>query len=101
MKPVKLKIVKELVNFTNEKNGESVKLGGIRVVLGPKVEKFIMLVDENTGRKSNLELLEYTNPDLCQWFTNVSYGSEAILSESLEPSTIQGIYSQQSTENML
>lgn len=99
MEPVKIKINKELIVF--DKDGETKKLGGIRVVLGPKCEKFIMLKDEVSGRSSNLDLLAYTNPSLYQWFCNSSYGAELNLSENHNVNSFDGVYKQDANANML
>lgn len=93
---------KEYMKFTTEKN-ETVENQGIRVILGPKVEKFFTLENITLGSKSNLELLGYTNPNLVQWYMNSPVGSEIILKEiSPENSkkiNIKEIYS--NSENLL
>ena len=99
MQPVNIKIVKELIVF--DKDGETKKLGGIRVILGPKCEKFIMLKDEVSGRSSNLDLLNYTNPSLYQWFNNNSYGADLTLAENYNVNSFDGVYKQDANANML
>lgn len=98
MQPANIQLIKEVMSFKNEKD-EEVKLSGIRVVLGPKIEKFFMLEDLVSGRKSNLDLLGYTNPDLAQWYCNVSAGSVMYLNEisaiKEKSGSLQGIYSKQ------
>lgn len=81
---VEIKIRKEFLNFKDNKTGNDVEMQGIRVILGPKVEKFIVLENLTMGSKSNLELLGYTNPNIVQWYMNSSAGSEIILRE-IEP----------------
>lgn len=93
---------KELVVFNN--NNQDVKLQGIRVKFGPKLEKFIALEDLITGRNSNLELLELVNPNLAQWYHNSSVGAFMVLKEYTETSksVIQDIYkSSENSENEL
>ena len=80
---VRVKIIKEYTKVTSEK-GEEVNLQGVRIVLGPKVEKFICFENLTTGKKSNIDLLGYTNPNLVQWYMNSNVGQEIILQE-IEP----------------
>lgn len=98
MQPATIQLIKEVMSFKND-NGEDVKISGIRVVLAPKIEKFFMLEDLVSGRKSNLDLLGYTNPDLAQWYCNVGAGSVMLLNEvsaiKEKSGGLQGIYSKQ------
>lgn len=98
MQPATIQLIKEVMSFKND-NGDSVQLSGIRVVLGPKIEKFFMLEDLANGRKSNLDLLGYTNPDLAQWYCNAGAGSVMYLNEvpaiKEKSGSLQGIYSRQ------
>lgn len=75
-----IKIRKEYQKF-NFDNGDIMEVQGIRLCLAPKVEKFVILENITRGSKSNLELLEYCNPNLAQWYHNVSVGSELTLKE--------------------
>lgn len=75
-----IKLVKEYMKFTDDA-GDITEVQGIRIILAPKIEKFITMENLATGRKSNLELLGYVNPNLCQWYMNTSAGSEMILRE--------------------
>lgn len=79
---VNIKLRKEVMQFTT-KEGEDVKLGGVRVILGPKVEKFFSLENLTNGTKSNLELLGYTNPNLVQFYYNSNAGAEIDLVETV------------------
>lgn len=90
---IEITLSKETVAFTDENNND-VKLGGVRVKFGPKLEKFITLEDLVTGRKSNLELLELVNPNLAQWYHNSSFGASVVLKElsSTNKSVIRDIY---------
>lgn len=81
---VEIKLRKEYMNFPDQ-NGQNIEMQGIRIILGPKVEKFITLENITTGRNSNFELLDYTNPNLAQWYANVSTGAEMVLKEFAEP----------------
>lgn len=81
---VEIKLRKEFMNFQDRQTGKDVEMQGIRIVLGPKVEKFIVLENLTLGNKSNLELLGYTNPNIVQWYMNSGAGSEITLRE-LEP----------------
>lgn len=99
MQPSTIKLIKEVMQFKSDSN-EDVKLSGIRIILAPKVEKFIMLEDLVSGRRSNLDLLGYTNPDLAQWYCNHSSGSIMYLDESpaikqSKSGSLAGIYSKQ------
>lgn len=82
-----IKLVKEYMKFTDE-DGNTTEVQGIRVVLGPKIEKFITMENLQTGRRSNYELLGYVNPNLCQWYSNVSVGSELVLEEQGTPQEV-------------
>ena len=75
-----IKLVKEYMKFTDDA-GDTTEVQGIRIVLAPKIEKFITMENLVTGRKSNLELLGYVNPNLCQWYMNSPAGSEMVLLE--------------------
>lgn len=77
---VHIKAVKEYLHFTSEQ-GEEVKMQGVRVILGPKLEKFFMLENLSTGSSSNLDLLAYTNPNLVQWYMNSPVGAILDLKE--------------------
>lgn len=79
---VEIKIRKEVMTFNDRQTGNELKMSGIRVILGPKVEKFFILENFSTGQKGNAELLGYTNPNLVQWYYNSAPGAELILSES-------------------
>lgn len=81
---VEIKMRKEFMNFQDRNTGKDVEMQGIRVILGPKVEKFFVLENLTMGSKSNLELLGYTNPNIIQWYMNSSAGAEITLRE-LEP----------------
>lgn len=81
---VEIKLRKEFMNFQDRNTGKEVEMQGIRVILGPKVEKFFVLENLTMGSKSNLELLGYTNPNIIQWYMNSSAGAEITLRE-LEP----------------
>lgn len=95
-------IRKEYMKFTTDKN-ETVENQGIRVILGPKVEKFFTLENISMGTKSSLELLGYTNPNLVQWYFNSPVGSELTLKEIAPENSkkinIKEIYS--NSENLL
>lgn len=82
-----IKLVKEYMKFTDE-DGNTTEVQGIRVVLGPKIEKFITMENLQTGRRSNYELLGYVNPNLCQWYSNVPVGSELVLCEQGMPQDV-------------
>lgn len=82
-----IKLVKEYMKFTDE-DGNTTEVQGIRIVLGPKVEKFITMENLISGRKTNFELLGYVNPNLCQWYSNVPVGSELVLYEQGTPQDI-------------
>lgn len=79
---VHIKLRKEVMQFTT-KDGEDVKLSGIRVILGPKIEKFFSLENLTNGSKSNVELLGYTNPNLVQFYYNSNAGAEIELVETV------------------
>ena len=74
--------IRKEYNKYNFDNGDSVEVQGIRIILAPKIEKFIPLENLTKGNKSNLELLEYCNPDLAQWYHNVSVGTDILLIET-------------------
>ena len=102
-----IRIRKEYAKY-NFDNGDVVEVEGIRVILSPKIEKFIQLRNLTSGTKSNLELLEYCNPSLAQWFHNVSVGCEMVLKETAskkievsESNSIKEIYSNSETDNSL
>lgn len=81
---VEIKLRKEYMSFTDSKTGKEVEMQGIRIILGPKVEKFIVMENITLGIKSNLELLGYTNPNIVQWYSNSGVGNEITLKE-VEP----------------
>ncbi len=81
---VEIKLRKEFMQFNDRQTDKEIEMQGIRVILGPKVEKFIVMENLTLGNKSNLELLGYTNPNLVQWYMNSSAGAEITLKE-LEP----------------
>lgn len=81
---VEIRLRKEYMSFTDGKTGKDVEMQGIRVILGPKVEKFFTMENLTLGVKSNLELLGYTNPNIIQWYMNSNVGNEITLRE-LEP----------------
>lgn len=100
-----IKLIKEYMKFTDDA-GNSTEVQGIRIVLGPKIEKFITMENLISGRKSNLELLGYTNPNLTQWYMNSPTGAEMVLLEkgaaekiNVKTSGITEIYS--NSENQL
>ena len=103
---VEIKLRKEYMAFEDNKTGKTVEMQGIRVILGPKVEKFFIMENFTLGTKSNLELLGYTNPNIVQWYMNSNTGSEILLRETYKKSipvkeseSIRDIYS--NTENEL
>lgn len=81
---VQIKLRKEFMQFNDRNTGNEIEMQGIRVILGPKVEKFFVMENLTLGNKSNLELLGYTNPNIVQWYMNSGAGSEITLKE-LEP----------------
>lgn len=81
---VEIRLRKEYMSFADNKSGNTVEMQGIRVILGPKVEKFFIMENITQGTKSNLELLGYTNPNIVQWYMNSSVGAEITLRE-VEP----------------
>lgn len=81
---VEIRLRKEYMSFADNKSGNTVEMQGIRVILGPKVEKFFIMENITQGTKSNLELLGYTNPNIVQWYSNSSVGAEITLRE-IEP----------------
>lgn len=81
---VQIKLRKEYMSFADNKTGKDVEMQGIRIILGPKVEKFVIMENLTQGTKSNLELLGYTNPNIVQWYMNSATGNEITLSE-MEP----------------
>lgn len=83
---VEIRLRKEYMSFEDTKTGKTVEMQGIRVILGPKVEKFFTIENITLGTKSNLELLGYTNPNIVQWYCNSAVGSEITLKE-LAPKT--------------
>lgn len=102
---VSIRLRKEYMNFDDNKTGKSLEMQGIRVILGPKVEKFVIMENITNGTKSNLELLGYTNPNLVQWYMNSSTGSEITLREVAKKSipvkeseSIREIYSNSENE---
>ena len=78
--------IRKEYNKYNFDNGDSVEVQGIRVILSPKIEKFIPLENITKGNKSNLELLEYCNPNLAQWYHNSPVGTDMILIEQYKKS---------------
>lgn len=99
MLAVEVKIRKEYMQFKGDK-GEDVKMGGLRIILGPKVEKFVTLENYTTGNNSTAELLGYTNPNLVQWYYNSSAGAELILCEKQDNSSseLKKIYIKEENE---
>lgn len=99
---VYLKVRKEYVKY-NFDNGTSTEGQGIRIIIAPRIEKFIMLENLTTGKKSNLELVEFCNPNLAQWYHNSPVGTELELVEASQKvevkSGITDIYSK--SENQL
>lgn len=81
---VEIRLRKEYMSFADNKSGNTVEMQGIRVILGPKVEKFFIMENLTQGTKSNLELLGYTNPNIVQWYMNSATGAEIYLRE-IEP----------------
>lgn len=81
---VEIRLRKEYMSFADNKSGNTVEMQGIRVILGPKVEKFFIMENITQGTKSNLELLGYTNPNIVQWYMNSGVGAEITLRE-IEP----------------
>lgn len=97
----KIKVRKEYVNY-NFDDGKSLEGQGIKIIVAPKIEKFIMLENITTGNKSNLELIELCNPNLAQWYHNSPVGQEMDLIEHAEKiqvkSSITDVYKEQSNE---
>lgn len=94
-----VRIRKEFVKY-NFDNGDVMEGNGIRIIIAPKIEKFILLENLTSGKKSNLELVEYCNPNLAQWYHNSPVGSELTLKEvSTKKVEIRDIYT--NTENSL
>lgn len=81
---VEIRLRKEYMSFADNKSGKEVEMQGIRIILGPKVEKFVIMENLTQGTKSNLELLGYTNPNIVQWYMNSATGAEIYLRE-IEP----------------
>ena len=79
--------------------GNTVEVEGINIILSPKVEKFITMVNLTTGKKSNLELMEYCNPNLAHWYNNVPKGTEIDL-EEIHQDNLKGIYSQDNSNSL-
>lgn len=84
---VQIKLRKEYMSFADNKTGKDVEMQGIRIILGPKVEKFVIMENLTQGTKSNLELLGYTNPNIVQWYMNSGTGNEITLKE-LAPDSV-------------
>lgn len=84
---VEIRLRKEYMQFADNKTGKDLEMQGIRVILGPKVEKFFIMENLTQGNKSNLELLSYTNPNIVQWYMNSSAGAEITLRE-LAPKSV-------------
>ena len=102
---VSLRLRKEYMSFSDNKTGNTIEMQGIRVILGPKVEKFFIMENITQGTKSNLELLGFTNPNIVQWYMNSSVGSEIMLREVAKKSipvqgseSIRDIYSNSENE---
>lgn len=95
-----IRLRKEYMSF-DDQTGKPVEMQGIRITLGPKVEKFITLENLTTGRNSNFELLGYTNPNLAQWYANVPVGTEMTLKEYVEQKTagISDVYDNSEEED--
>lgn len=83
------RIRKEYVKYSFE-DGTTTEGQGIRIILAPKIEKFIMLENLTTGKKSNLELVEFCNPNLAQWYHNVPVGTEMELVEYAQKIEVKG-----------
>lgn len=99
--PIQIKIRKEIMQLNFDDNKDTT-IGGVRVILGPKLEKFISLENLTTGRKSNLELLQYVNSDLYTWYITRDNGAELLLSSSEQKKiTVKEIYSGTNEENEL
>lgn len=81
---VEIRLRKEYMSFADNKTGNTVEMQGIRVILGPKVEKFFIMENITNGTNSNLDLLGYTNPNIVQWYINSNTGAEITLRE-IEP----------------
>lgn len=98
---VYLRVRKEYVKY-NFDDGTSTEGQGIRIIIAPRIEKFIMLENLTTGKKSNLELVEFCNPNLAQWYHNVPVGSELELIEGSQKvevkSSITDIYKNSNSE---
>lgn len=84
---VRIKLVKEYMKFTDD-SGNTTEVQGIRIVLGPKIEKFITMQNLATGKSSNFELLGFVNPNLAQWYSDVPVGTELYLIEQGQPSAV-------------
>lgn len=102
MLEVFMRVRKEYVKY-NFDDGSTTEGQGIRIILAPRIEKFIMLENLTTGKKSNLELVEFCNPNLAQWYHNSPVGSELELVENGQKVEVKGsitdIYSK--SENQL
>ena len=93
-----IRIRKEYVKY-NFDNGDSMEGQGIRIIIAPKIEKFILLENLTSGKKSNLELVEYCNPNLAQWYHNSPVGTELVLKEVVTNKIeVKDIYSNQNNE---
>lgn len=102
---VEIRLRKEYMNFADSKTGKTVEMEGIRIIFGPKVEKFVIMENITQGTRSNLELLGYTNPNIVQWYLNSSTGAEILLREVTKKSipvqgseSIREIYSNSENE---
>lgn len=90
---VEVRLRKEYMAFADNKTGKELEMQGIRVILGPKVEKFFIMENITQGQRGNLELLGYTNPNLVQWYSNSNAGTEITLKELEKPhGDLQEIY---------
>lgn len=76
-----IKIRKEYQKY-NFDNGDTMEVQGVRVCIAPKVDKFIILENLTNGKRSNLELCEYCNPNFAQWYHNSPVGAELVLKET-------------------
>lgn len=88
---VEIRLRKEYMSFADNKTGKDVELQGIRIILGPKVEKFVIMENITQGTKSNLELLGYTNPNIVQWYMNSNTGAEITLKEVEPENSFSGV----------
>lgn len=66
----RIKVVKEVLRFEDGK-----QVNGVRVILAPKISKFISLNGENA------ELLQAINPNFAHWYMTAGEGRETYFEE--------------------